>query len=57
MSTTPSSNPFAAAFRHRLAWPLLTLLLLLALNAAFNPGFLHLEWRDGHLYGLSLIHI
>jgi len=30
--------------------------LLLALNAAFNPTFLHIEWRDGHLYG-SLIDI
>ena len=56
MSTTPSSHFFATAFRHRLAWPLLTLVLLLALNAGFNPGFLHLEWREGHLYG-SLIDI
>ena len=57
MSThSTSSNFFATAFRHRLAWPLLTLVLLLALNAAFNPSFLHLEWRDGHLYG-SLIDI
>jgi len=37
--------------QHRLSWPLLTLLLLVAVNTAFNPGFLHLEWRDGHLYG------
>lgn len=43
-------------FQHRLAWPIVTLLLLLILNAAFNPSFLHLEWRDGHLYG-SLIDI
>ncbi|RDI22615.1 monosaccharide ABC transporter membrane protein (CUT2 family) [Pseudacidovorax intermedius] len=42
--------------QHRLAWPLLTLALLLAVNAGFNPGFLHLEWRDGHLYG-SLVDI
>lgn len=42
--------------RHRLAWPVVTLLLLLALNTAFNPGFLRLEWRNGHLYG-SLIDI
>jgi galactofuranose transport system permease protein len=42
--------------RHRLAWPVVTLLLLLAINAAFNPQFLHLSWRDGHLYG-SLIDI
>jgi simple sugar transport system permease protein len=46
----------AEALRHRLAWPLLTLLLLLAVNAAFNSGFLHIEWRDGHLYG-SLVDI
>ncbi|MFO6420126.1 ABC transporter permease [Hylemonella sp. W303a] len=45
-----------ALLRHRLAWPLLTLLLLLAVNTAFNDSFLHIEWRDGHLYG-SLIDI
>jgi simple sugar transport system permease protein len=43
-------------FKHRLAWPVVTLLLLLILNASFNSSFLHLEWRDGHLYG-SLIDI
>ena len=37
--------------QHRLTWPLATLALLLAVNAAFNPGFWHLQWRDGHLYG------
>jgi ribose/xylose/arabinose/galactoside ABC-type transport system permease subunit len=42
--------------RFPLPWPLLTLALLLALNAAFNPSFLRLEWRDGHLYG-SLVDI
>src|SRR5207248_1168413 len=41
---------------HPLAWPLLTLAVLLAVNAAFNANFLRLEWRDGHLYG-SLIDI
>ena len=46
----------SALFRHRLAWPVLTLVLLLGVNAAFNPQFLHLSWRDGHLYG-SLIDI
>jgi galactofuranose transport system permease protein len=46
----------AAAMGHRLAWPLVTLFLLLAVNTAFNAGFLHLQWRDGHLYG-SLIDI
>src|SRR3954471_24556022 len=42
--------------RHPLAWPLVTLFLLLAINAAFNPSFLHVEVRSGHLYG-SLIDI
>jgi len=41
---------------HRLLWPVLTLVLLLAVNAIFNPGFWQLQWRDGHLYG-SLIDI
>ena len=42
--------------RFPLMWPLLTLALLLILNAAFNANFLRLEWRDGHLYG-SLVDI
>ncbi len=46
----------ATAMRHRLAWPIVTLLLLLALNTGFNAHFLHIEWRDGHFYG-SLIDI
>ena len=29
----------------------MTLVLLLAVNAVFNPGFWQLQWRDGHLYG------
>jgi len=29
----------------------MTLALLLAVNASFNPGFWQLQWRDGHLYG------
>jgi simple sugar transport system permease protein len=43
-------------FRHRLFWPVLTLLLLLAVNAAFNATFLRITVRDGHLYG-SLVDI
>ncbi len=39
-----------------LFWPCFTLVLLIALNAFVNPGFLSLSWRDGHLYG-SLIDI
>ena len=59
-TSMPDSRPSpfhpAALLRHRLAWPVITLLLLLAVNTAFNPGFLHIEWRDGHFYG-SLIDI
>ena len=51
-----SSSAWGAALRHRLAWPLITLMLLLAVNTAFNASFLQLSWRDGHLYG-SLIYI
>ncbi|MBC5785765.1 ABC transporter permease [Ramlibacter sp. USB13] len=43
-------------WKHRLFWPVVTLVLLLVLNAAFNPGFLRVTVRDGHLYG-SLIDI
>ena len=42
--------------RHTLTWPLLTLALILLVNASLNPGLWHLQWRDGHLYG-SLIDI
>jgi ribose/xylose/arabinose/galactoside ABC-type transport system permease subunit len=50
MSASPASLP-TRWMQHRLAWPLVTLAILLAVNAAFNPGFLRIEWREGHLYG------
>lgn len=56
MPDAPTPSLFAAALRHRLTWPLVTLALLLAVNTAFNASFLHIEWRDGHLYG-SLVDI
>lgn len=56
LEAAPVTSLMGRLLQHRLAWPVLTLLLLLAINAAFNPGFLHLEWRSGHLYG-SLIDI
>ncbi|MBS0453643.1 MAG: ABC transporter permease [Proteobacteria bacterium] len=54
--TERTTTMLRSLLQHRLAWPVATLVLLLALNAAFNPTFLHVEWRDGHLYG-SLIDI
>lgn len=32
-------------------WPVVALLLLLLANGIFNPAFLSLQIRDGHLYG------
>jgi ribose/xylose/arabinose/galactoside ABC-type transport system permease subunit len=55
MSEAPRSL-LGAAMRHHLAWPLITLALLLIVNTVFNSSFLQLEWREGHLYG-SLIDI
>ena len=37
--------------QHALFWPATTLALLLVVCAAFNPAFLSIAWRDGHLYG------
>jgi len=37
--------------QHALFWPATTLALLLVVCAAFNPAFLAIAWRDGHLYG------
>jgi simple sugar transport system permease protein len=34
----------------------MTLALILMVNASLNPALLHLQWRDGHLYG-SLVDI
>jgi ribose/xylose/arabinose/galactoside ABC-type transport system permease subunit len=56
MTTNRPAQHLGALWRHQLLWPIVTLLLLLAVNAAFNANFLRLEWRDGHLYG-SLIDI
>lgn len=35
-------------------WALVALVGLLLFNAAFTPGFFHIEIRDGHLYGTLL---
>ena len=53
--TSPDSIWVRAA-RHPLLWPLMTLAIILAVNASLNPGLWHLQWRNGHLYG-SLIDI
>jgi len=35
----------------RLIWPVIALVLLLAVNAVITPGFLSLEIKDGRVYG------
>ncbi len=37
--------------RSPLWWPLAALVALLAFNALASPGFFHLEWKEGRLYG------
>ncbi|BCL17992.1 ABC transporter permease [Micromonospora sagamiensis] len=46
----------AGATGHRLFWPIVVLLVLLAANAVHRPSFLAVEVKNGHLYG-SLIDI
>lgn len=50
------TNLLGPVWRHRLFWPAMTLLLLLAINATFNANFLKITWQGGHLYG-SLVDI
>ena len=36
---------------HRLFWPIVALLALIALNALVRPQFISITVRDGELYG------
>ena len=36
---------------HQLVWPVLALLVLLAINVVATPSFLDIRMQDGHLYG------
>ncbi|MGY0003093.1 ABC transporter permease [Micromonospora sp. I033] len=47
---------YRALTRHRLFWPVAVLVVMLAANTVYRPGFLSVQMRDGHLYG-SLIDI
>ncbi|WP_369939630.1 ABC transporter permease [Xanthomonas medicagonis] len=49
--STAAPRLSARVLAHPLFWPLATLALLLLGNGLWNPGFLALQWRDGHLYG------
>jgi simple sugar transport system permease protein len=51
MSTPAARSHTRAWHHHALARPLAALALLLAAAAIFVPDFVHLEIKDGHLYG------
>jgi len=59
---TPATEPsglsawLREALRSRLIWPVLALVVLLAINVVKSPGFLSIRIQDGHLFG-SLIDI
>jgi len=44
----------SARFRSPVWWPAFGLLLLIAVNAVFDPGFLKVTVLDGHLYGTPI---
>ncbi|MDO3700200.1 ABC transporter permease [Micromonospora sp. C28SCA-DRY-2] len=51
-------NGVADRFRrltgHRLFWPALVLVAMIAANAIHRPGFLSIEVKNGHLYGTPI---
>ncbi|MFD2767466.1 ABC transporter permease [Micromonospora eburnea] len=47
---------YRALTAHRLFWPVVVLVVMLAANTVYRPSFLSVQMRDGHLYG-SLIDI
>ena len=54
--TTEATGWHKTLVRHPLFLPVLTLIVLLLVNRAFNAHFFHIENKDGHLFG-SLIDI
>ncbi|WP_062287790.1 ABC transporter permease [Demequina phytophila] len=40
-----------AVYKHRLFWPIVSLLTLIAINAIARPQFITITMRDGELYG------
>lgn len=52
--TPADPRPPPRRARSPVFWPLAGLLALVALNAVHDPAFLHLAWRDGHLYGVPI---
>ncbi|MEV1154689.1 ABC transporter permease [Micromonospora chokoriensis] len=45
---------YRAVTGHRLFWPAAVLVVMLAANTIYRPGFLSIELKDGHLYGTPI---
>ncbi|MEU5904457.1 ABC transporter permease [Micromonospora sp. NPDC047527] len=45
---------YRAMIGHRLFWPAAVLVVMLAANTIYRPGFLSIELKDGHLYGTPI---
>ncbi len=54
MSTTAPA--WQRAVQHRLFWPIVALVVLLAVNTVNRPSFLSIRLQDGHLFG-SLVNL
>ncbi|MBX7267221.1 ABC transporter permease [Micromonospora sp. Llam7] len=48
------NHRFRALLGHRLFWPVAVLVVMLAANTAYRPGFLSIEVNNGHLYGTPI---
>lgn len=46
-----TSSRYRRLIGHRLFWPAAVLVVMLAANTIYRPGFLAIEVKDGHLYG------
>jgi len=51
MPTSQAAGGFGAVVRHHLFWPVVALVVLLAVNTAVRPGFLSVSILDDHLFG------
>ena len=51
---TDTGSRWRAVTGHRLFWPVAVLVVMLAANTIYRPGFLSVEVTDGHLYGTPI---
>ncbi|MGC4854064.1 ABC transporter permease [Micromonospora sp. DT4] len=49
-----TTSRYRTMIGHRLFWPVAVLVVMLAANTIYRPGFLSIELKDGHLYGTPI---